>query len=374
MGLPTVCVIGAGVSGLTTALELLEHNYHVTIIAEAVREKTTSSVAAAFWYPFWTGAKPDHSWYRSTWAWESFLKLDTLADDSQSGVTRAALVEYFDESISESDLAATLDGMWWRLMPRTRFKLLERGVLKTVRFPHYSSSGVRFQAGITFQTLVINMSCYLEYQEKRFKDSGGTLRLQSLLPTDLESLAGKYDFIVNCSGLGARNLVNDVTLTPREGIVLHLPPMAAVKDIVLIHTGTFASAPLYVVPRGGPHPDIVLGGTMTQRSGNPPAKHFAWSEFGRADGIIQDYANNILKDCRRFLPILDDCEPKSVSVGYRPVRVSMEPERVEPVRLEPEQQGSLRGRLVHNYGHGGGGVTLSWGCAHEVAKWLEWLR
>ena len=30
-------------------------------------------------------------------------------------------------------------------------------------------------------------------------------------------------------------------------------------------------------------------------------------------------------------------------------------------------------RIVHNYGHGGSGVTLSWGCALEVADLVERL-
>ena len=41
-------------------------------------------------------------------------------------------------------------------------------------------------------------------------------------------------------------------------------------------------------------------------------------------------------------------------VGLRPVRPS--------VRLEAE------GRVIHCYGHGGAGVTLSWGCADEVTQ------
>jgi D-amino-acid oxidase len=50
------------------------------------------------------------------------------------------------------------------------------------------------------------------------------------------------------------------------------------------------------------------------------------------------------------------------AVGLRPVRsaVRLEAERIVPERL-----------LVHNYGHGGAGVTLSWGCAAEVVRLIE---
>jgi D-amino-acid oxidase len=48
-----------------------------------------------------------------------------------------------------------------------------------------------------------------------------------------------------------------------------------------------------------------------------------------------------------------------VSVGLRPARSAVRLERETP------RPGST---LVHNYGHGGAGVTLSWGCAGEVSE------
>jgi D-amino-acid oxidase len=49
-------------------------------------------------------------------------------------------------------------------------------------------------------------------------------------------------------------------------------------------------------------------------------------------------------------------------VGLRPTR--------NEVRLE-EQAGTGPARLIHNYGHGGAGVSLAWGCAHEVATLID---
>jgi D-amino-acid oxidase len=46
-------------------------------------------------------------------------------------------------------------------------------------------------------------------------------------------------------------------------------------------------------------------------------------------------------------------------VGLRPVRPA--------VRLERE------GRVIHCYGQGGAGVTLSWGCAEEVRELVAQL-
>jgi D-amino-acid oxidase len=93
----------------------------------------------------------------------------------------------------------------------------------------------------------------------------------------------------------------------------------------------------YLIPRRG---EFVLGGCSipTEADDAPPAD----PELSRA----------ILERCR-----VAGWDPGSVlyeRTGLRPVR----PE----VRLERD------GRLVHNYGHGGAGYTLSWGCAEEVAR------
>ena len=65
-------------------------------------------------------------------------------------------------------------------------------------------------------------------------------------------------------------------------------------------------------------------------------------------------ATEILQRATRLVPELADAKVVGHRVGLRPVRPS--------VRLEAE------GRVIHCYGHGGAGVTLSWGCANEVTQ------
>jgi D-amino-acid oxidase len=98
----------------------------------------------------------------------------------------------------------------------------------------------------------------------------------------------------------------------------------------------------YVVPRSN---DCILGGTV---------------EEGR-ESLEADESTTleILARCRALEPRLEQAKLLGANVGLRPGR----PE----VRLEAEPFAS--GRLVvHNYGHGGAGVTLSWGCADEVCE------
>lgn len=63
-------------------------------------------------------------------------------------------------------------------------------------------------------------------------------------------------------------------------------------------------------------------------------------------------AERILADATAAMPEIANVEVRDHKVGLRPARPT--------VRLERE------GRIVHCYGHGGAGVTLSWGCATEV--------
>jgi D-amino-acid oxidase len=96
-----------------------------------------------------------------------------------------------------------------------------------------------------------------------------------------------------------------------------------------------------------PHGDkVVLGGT--EKPGD-------WNT-----GPYPAVAERIRRDAAAVDPRLGDAEVLAHRVGLRPVRPT-----VRLAAEEPAGQGGLA--VVHNYGHGGAGVSLSWGCAREAA-------
>ena len=97
----------------------------------------------------------------------------------------------------------------------------------------------------------------------------------------------------------------------------------------------------YIIPRLH---DVVLGGTA--------------EEHVYDTGIDEASAASIREHCGRLIPALSTAPMRAHKVGIRPCRTT--------VRLEMETVDGQR--IVHNYGHGGAGVTLSWGCAVEVVS------
>lgn len=169
---------------------------------------------------------------------------------------------------------------------------------------------------------LMNTPKYLDYLRRRFR---GALRLGVTLQS-LKDLPG--DLIVNCTGVGARGLANDAEVEPHRGQVL----VADRIDLpaALVHETSLA----YAIPRPD---DCILGGT------NDVSDDLT----ARAEDTAK-----ILEICRDFF---------GVTGRIREVKVGLRPFRRSGVRLERE------GRVVHNYGHGGSGFTVSWGCAEEVA-------
>jgi D-amino-acid oxidase len=299
-----VIVVGAGVVGLTCAVRLLEAGHRVDVVARDLPLETTSATAAALWYPY--RALPQdrvRAWASTSYA--VFAALGAPVEYGGSPETGVRMVPG-----TEVFPRPQADPWWRSAVPHLdRVRQLPPG----------------YADGWTFTTPVIEMPVYLTWLAKRLEELGGTLtRL------NLRTLPTGGDVVVNCAGLGARLLADDRTVVPVRGQVVY------VEQVGVDRWWLDGAGPTYVVPRAH---DIVVGGTDQEGE---------WSRTPSADT-----AADILRRASALVPELRDARVLRHKVGLRPVRAAVRLERVD--------------RVVHCYGHGGAGVTLSWGAAEEVA-------
>ena len=171
----------------------------------------------------------------------------------------------------------------------------------------------------------------------RFRKAGGKVHQQTV--NHLQELGGAYDLIVNCSGLGARSLGGDQQVHPVRGQVLK------VQAPWITHFIRDGDGLSYLYP--GVH-SVTVGGTRQEGD---------WRlEVDPAD------SEDILRRCTLLEPSLAKGKVLAQWVGLRPGRRSP---RVEREVLVTQGSGRLL-HVVHNYGHGGGGVALAWGTALDT--------
>jgi D-amino-acid oxidase len=198
-----------------------------------------------------------------------------------------------------------------------------------------------FAGGFALKVPLTDTTSYLEYLASRFRAAGGEFQPACRLGR-VEEVSRDFELVVNCAGMGARELVDDGQLEPHRGQVVIVPKMDMSYAVVC------DDAPLmYAIPRTN---DCVFGGTNQL-----------------SDSLAPDPADTmrILRECSRTLSI---AQPKAIEerVGLRPFRRS-------GVRLGAEHLRDGR-PVIHNYGHGGSGFTLSWGCAADVLWLAQTIR
>jgi D-amino-acid oxidase len=185
------------------------------------------------------------------------------------------------------------------------------------------------------------MRVYLQYLAGRLATAGGKLEMAPRM-SSLGEVAEQAPITVNCTGSGARDLVPDPDVTPIRG-QLAVVANPGLKTFLAEETGTSTEL-AYVLPQGE---QVVLGGTAepgcTDLTPDP--------KIGEA----------ILARCAELEPKLRGARILHHRVGLRPSRP----------RVRVELDGAS---LIHNYGHGGAGVTLSWGCAQEVLSLVTAIR
>lgn len=342
-----ICVLGAGVNGLSTALRLAREGKPVSLIAGEPPTETASVVAAAYWAPYWVGDYPPH------WASETLQWLQQCASRGEGAVHVTRFEEWLTESGAEQLREEIDTAYWWRDLPGIRFRwrtdVAARQMAVADAAPH------RFTQRVEFETPVARMPEYLDWMYRQLHDTY-QVELQQRWISSLEELAGQYAAVINCTGWAAKTLVNDDPATREMRLLAgHVVRVEGVErdSAVSLHRGEFGSMPLYLVPRVGQQRDMICGGTAIEVLETPDPRQKV--TFG-----MPEVCEEVWQRCVAFEPSLAECTGRESMVALRPVRASVRVER-DPARPW----------LFHNYGHGGAGLTLSWGTAGEVARLVE---
>ena len=308
----TITVLGCGVIGLTTALKLQEEGHRVQVKTWKMPPDTTSDKAAAFWSPYRIAEdERTHAWITETYA-----VLEGLSQVRGSGVSMVPLRKYLRDGADQSDL-------WWlRSVPGGRYIALG---------PREVPPG--FASGWALEVPLMETPLYLPYLMRRL-----ALPVQS--GHKVTDLASEEGIVINCTGLGSRTLCADSSLVPVRGqiAVTKAQPTGAIY--------VDADTPTYVVPRAD---GCIIGGTYERDQ---------WEEVPDPATI-----QALLAKAPTVAPGLDPGPALRSYAGLRPARPT--------VRLEVD---AARPGLIHHYGHGGAGFTLSWGAASAVAALVRGMR
>ncbi|MFE9777122.1 FAD-dependent oxidoreductase [Streptomyces sp. NPDC005775] len=301
-----VIVVGGGVIGLTTAMVLARRGHRVRVWSAAPAAATTSAVAGALWWPY--RIEPQDS--VGDWSLTSLRWYEELAARPQE--TGVRLVD----GLHRGERLASL-GPWAGQL---------NGAVETAE-------------GLRCRLPLLDMPVHLEWLEGRVEAAGGAVERRTVVSFD--EAAAEAATVVNCTGLGARELVPDSGVRPVRGQLV-LVENPGIEEWYT-EADPASSETTYFFPQPG---RLVLGGTA-----------------GADDwGTVPDprTAQEIVARCARVRPEIAGARVIGHRVGLRPARDA-------GVRIEAEALPG-GGRLVHNYGHGGAGVTVAVGCAQAAAR------
>jgi D-amino-acid oxidase len=307
-----VTVVGCGISGLSCALLLAKAGHQVSIVAKDMPPHTTSDRAAAFWSPYYAEGK------RVTrWAKESYFEYERLAAMQGSGVSLTTLHRFRRKNFVEAD-------SWRAALPEGKLRVMEKEELPA-----------GYDEGFEVAVPLIETQIFLPWLMNEFRRAGGQLKQQEIF--SMHELNANVSAVIVCVGLGAKQLLNDENMMAVKGQIVvldaHLPIPILLDE----------SLPTYIVQR---QDGCIAGGTREEN---------VYTETTEESTLEE-----IITRASAFYPVLKTARRITQWAGLRPYR--------SEVRLEKQ------GNILYNYGHGGSGFTLAWGCAKEIVEMVHTME
>jgi len=334
-----IAIVGGGVVGLSCALRLAG-DHDVCVIGENIGVASDSRKATAVWHVYLV---PETEQVL-LWAQRSLEVFYELAQNSgETGVELVKGVELFRQGLPQVPS--------WSHIPRL-FEMLSGAEVET--YNAVAPEGLTenevailrqnpVKWGYKIEAPAACMLRYLSWLEQQSGRHGVRFRRARL--SALNEIQHEFDLIVNCSGFGARELVGDKDFIPYKGQYFVFEKTNEAPEIYVgddDHPGGMA----YVIPRFG---EVMVGGC---------------AEKGTEDLDLTLDLDDTIRRAGLFVPWLrrrgSGDQAREAVVGIRPCRTN-------GVRLEIDRY-SATVPVIHNYGHGGSGFSLSWGCAESVCR------
>ncbi len=371
-GAADVLVLGGGITGLTTAIVLQSLGLSVAIVTEKLPDaeapddaKVATSYAMASTYPHNLRVK----------------NLEQISDDSQSvfcnlsaneksGIEIQELFEVFEDKPEDPPLGS-------RRMKMQYFEGTPAQLKGTVDPP--CRPGAEQLWGWKFDTYFADMPKYLSFLWSLFKDRGGILKIQKIGPAILEHAAGRL--FVNCLGIGSVAFTGDSAplkiLRGKQILVPNAPRLIGKQALPVAYNYTPKEE---IFPRGDGNPEYLhffsrADGWLLGQTREPGTLNQTGEWIGITAPVPTTNLNNIaipkpmIELNRSLLATWLNVEFTDAQLiareGYRYYRDPLD----TGVRLESETKNDAV--IVHNYGHGGSGITMSWGCAIEAARMVS---
>ncbi|KAK8104225.1 FAD dependent oxidoreductase-like protein [Apiospora kogelbergensis] len=339
-----VVVLGAGVIGLSSALQIQSRGYQVTIIARDFPgpfETVDPRLQIDYTSP-WGGAH--NRWIVPTNAAEerehamalrTFARMREINQNHPcAGITFLPGIEYLE---APSPVYKALDAHKANSLGMEGFRMLTAEELPDDKV----------KMGFEYNSWCVNPMVYCSFLLRRFGYLGGkVVKKEVRSPVEIFEMRelGKVDAVINASGIGFGD--DNVFVTRGQTCLVANPCLATITRQNADGSWSFS------VPRnfdGG----TVIGGTKEPNNWDPhPSSEVRTS-------LLHNFAATypqILGQDQKYRVIAD-------IVGRRPTRKN-------GMRLEKEltQDGQC---IIHAYGLGGRGYELSWGVSEAVASLLS---
>jgi len=369
---PSITIIGGGISGITTALTLQLLGYNTTCYAEYfVSDKAPDDPRFASLYPAASVIPHSVSSPKTDILLKDSLQIfESLNNLNEPSVVQHQHFELFEFPIKDPPYASVVSD----------FKRIE--CTDSIAGPVPARPNAPSQYGWKFNCFVAEWPDYITTLYNTYTRSGGSLIQKKLTSSAIAELPD--DIIVNCSGIWANQLFHDPEpLRISRGHLIHVAdaPILKPENGIIpsynytpgqnIYSNSEGEATdVYFYPRSN---GWIIGGS---RQKNVLNEKESWKEPGSCELItinniklprqIYDLNRKIIRETYGI--DIDKFSLLYPKVGYRYLR------KFEGNGLRLDTTEEYGKKIFHNYGHGGAGVTLSWGCALDIVRRLNHLQ